>query len=52
MEAVILALVIELELNRVAEEDQIKKKLKKHLIRKRLFATGLAIPQIMEEINK
>ena len=44
--------MIELELNRVAEEDQIKKKLEKHPIGKKLLAMGLAIPQIMEEINK
>ena len=51
MEASILALVIKLEHNRAVEEDQIKKMLAKHPIRKKLLATGLAIPQIMEAIN-
>ena len=52
MEASILALVIELEHNRAVEEDQIKKKLAKHHLGKKPLATGSAIPQIMEEINK
>ena len=52
MEASILALVIELEHNRAAEEGQIKKKLKKHPIGKKLLTTGLAVPQIMKAINK
>ena len=52
MEASILAFVIELEHNRAVKEDQIKKKLAKHHLGKKLLATGLAIPQIMEAINK
>ena len=52
MEASILALTIELEYNRIAEEDQIRKKLQKHPIGKRLLSTGLAIPLIIEAINK
>ena len=52
MEASILTLVIELEHNRAVKEDQIKKKLTKHHLGKKLLATGLVIPQIMEEINK
>ena len=52
VEASILALVIKLKHNKTVEEDQIRKKLKKHLIRKKLLITELAIPQIMEAINK
>ena len=52
MEASILALSIELEYNRAAEEDQIRKKLEKHPIGRRLLSTRLAIPLIMEAIDK
>ena len=52
IKASILALMIELEYNRIAKEDQIKKKLQKHPIRRRLLSTRLAIPLIMEAINK
>ena len=52
METSILALMIKLEYNRITKEDQIKKKLQKHPIGKRLLSTGLAIPLIMEAINK
>ena len=52
MEALILALTIELEYNRAAKEDQIRKKLQKHPIKRRLLSTKLEIPQIMEVINK
>ena len=52
MEASILALMIKLKYNRITEEDKIRKKLQEHPIRKRLLSTGLAIPQIMEAINK
>ena len=51
MEASILALMIELVYNKAEEEDQIKKKLEKHPIRRRLLSTGLAIPLIMEAIQ-
>ena len=51
MEASILALMIELAYNKAKEEDQIKKKLEKHPIRRRLLATGLAIPLIMGAIQ-
>ena len=52
MKASILALMIELEYNRGAEEDQIKKKLEKHLIEKRLLSTRLAIFLIIKAIDK
>ena len=51
IEASILALTIELAYNKAKEEDQIKKKLKKHPIRRRLLSTGLVIPLIMEAIQ-
>ena len=43
IKASILALTIKLEYNRITEEDQIKKKLQKHPIRRRLLSTGLVI---------
>ena len=52
IEASILALTIKLEYNRIAKEDQIRKKLQKHPIRRRLLFTKLEIPQIMEAVNK
>ena len=51
MEASILALMIELAYNKAKEEDQIKKKLEKHPIGRRLLTTGLAIPLIMGPIQ-
>ena len=51
MEASILALTIKLEYNRITKEDQIRKKLQKHPIGRRLLSMGLAIPQIVEAIN-
>ena len=51
MEASILALTIELAYNQAEEEDQIKKKLEKHPIGRRLLDTGLAIPLIMGAIQ-
>ena len=51
MEASILALTIELVYNKAEEEDQIRKKLEKHPIGRRLLSTGLAIPLIMEAIH-
>ena len=52
IEASILALTIKLEYNWITKEDQMKKKLQKHPIRRKLLSTGLAIPLIMEAINK
>ena len=51
IEASILALTIEMEYNKATEEDQIRKKLEKHLIGRRLLSTGLVIPLIMEAIQ-
>ena len=52
IKAYILTLTIKLEYNRIAEEDEIRKKLQKHPIGRRLLSTELAIPQTMEAINK
>ena len=49
MKVSILALTIELKYNRIAKEDQIRKKLEKHPIK--LLSTRLAILQIKEAID-